>query len=365
MITTIDELHHHLYVAMQLEHATIPPYLLALYSIRPKSLTPVETGGPSNLDAYQVLRVVVVEEMLHLTLAANILNAVGGKPDLTGSGFVPKYPAFLPDGETDFMVDLQSFSRAAIKTFLKIERPAKAPSPDKILIPRERYTFVPFPRQPQMHYYSIGEFYEAIREGLNYLNDHLGPDKLFAGAHQSPEKQVGSKYYYSGGAALSEVTDLKSALEAARVIIEQGEGLGWDIYNDKGEIAHYYRFQELLLEQHYEKGDKPGNPTGPEFALDWNGVYPIKKNAQLSDYEQFPELKAAGVAFLQAYAHFLKLLTDAYNGQPQLLLEKAVPEMFNIRNKVNQLIRNPIPGMVGQNAAPTFEMGYLGAAVAA
>jgi hypothetical protein len=55
---------------MKVEHATIPPYLLALYSIHPGT----------NLDATQVLRVAVVEEMLHFTFGANLLNAVGGKP---------------------------------------------------------------------------------------------------------------------------------------------------------------------------------------------------------------------------------------------------------------------------------------------
>ena len=55
---------------MELEHATIPPYLTALYSIHP---TPTPTPP-------HILRVVAVEEMLHLTLVANVLNAVGGSP---------------------------------------------------------------------------------------------------------------------------------------------------------------------------------------------------------------------------------------------------------------------------------------------
>ncbi len=114
MINTLDDLHDYLDHAMRIEHATIPPYLLALYSIQPGT----------NLDATQVLRVIVVEEMLHLTLAANLLNAVGGKPNLTVPGFVPKYPAYLPDGEDDFQVHLQAFSEETVDTFLKIEAPA-------------------------------------------------------------------------------------------------------------------------------------------------------------------------------------------------------------------------------------------------
>ena len=127
-ITTLEDLRHYLYLAMQIEHATIPPYLLAIYSIHPMT----------NSDATHILRVVVVEEMLHLTLAANILNAVGGEPDLTVPGFVPNYPAFLPTGATDFQVDLQAFSEAAVDTFLKIERPPKPAKEEARVLSRQR-----------------------------------------------------------------------------------------------------------------------------------------------------------------------------------------------------------------------------------
>ena len=66
--------------ALRLEHATIPPYLTALYSLR----------AGSNSPAWHILRVVAVEEMLHLTLVANVMNAVGCKPNLTDPEFVPE-----------------------------------------------------------------------------------------------------------------------------------------------------------------------------------------------------------------------------------------------------------------------------------
>ncbi|MDB6056491.1 MAG: hypothetical protein JWO95_335, partial [Verrucomicrobiales bacterium] len=111
-----EDLQKYLQVAMQLEHATIPPYLTALYSINPE---PENRNGACS----DIIRAVVVEEMLHLTLAANLLNAIGGAPDLNAPGFVPKYPAYLPDGEKDFRVALQRFSKKAVETFLQIERP--------------------------------------------------------------------------------------------------------------------------------------------------------------------------------------------------------------------------------------------------
>jgi Ferritin-like len=351
-ITTVEKLREYLYHAMQIEHATIPPYLLALYSIHPGT----------NLDASQVIRVVVVEEMLHLTLATNILNAVGGKPDLTAPGFVPLYPAYLPDGETDFQVDLQPFSKDAIKTFLKIERPGKAPDEAKRMVSRHRISAAALgavPGDTDLQYYSIGEFYEEIVRGLKYLYDKKG-SKLFTGAF---ELQVGSEYYYSGGGKLFPVTDIKSAMAAANLIIEQGEGFDAGIFTETGELAHDFRFEQLQLGRYYAPTDKtPGKPTGPELKVDWDAAYPIKKNARLSDYQDSPELHAAAVAFNQSYADFLAFLTRAYNGEPKLLLE-AVPKMFTLRNKITQLIHNPIPG-TGENAAPTFEIAGGAAGVA-
>lgn len=70
------------------------------------------------------------------------------------------------------------------------------------------------------------------------------------------------------------------------------------------------------------------------------------------------ELYQAALAFNQSYAQFLALLTKTFNGQPQLLLE-AVPQMFRLRERITQLIHNPIPGKEGVNAAPTFEVAAL------
>jgi hypothetical protein len=68
LITEVGHLHYYLRQALKLEHATIPPYITALYSLKPGK----------NLEAFHIIRAVAVEEMLHLTLVANVLNAVGG-----------------------------------------------------------------------------------------------------------------------------------------------------------------------------------------------------------------------------------------------------------------------------------------------
>src|SRR5581483_7845426 len=157
-----DDLISYLHAAMALEHATIPPYLTAYYSIHPTT----------NSDAAHIIRVVAVEEMLHLTLAANVLNAIGGTPDLTRPGFVPSYPVYLPDWEDDFTVDLRSFSPEAVETFCKIERPGKASSADSRLVrtrQRARTVLASSPTVEGMRFFSIGEFYAEIIAGLEHV----------------------------------------------------------------------------------------------------------------------------------------------------------------------------------------------------
>jgi Ferritin-like len=351
-ITTREQLHDYLYAALQLEHATIPPYLTALYSIRPGT----------NADAYHVLRVTAVEEMLHLTLAANLLNAVGGAPDLSQPGFVPEYPAHLPDGETDFAVSLRSFSREALHAFLNIERPRQAPNESTRLLDRrehKRSRLAVTPEHPGMQFYSIGEFYAEIWRGLHHLHNELG-EELFCG---DPTWQVTPEYFYSGGGEIIPVTDLASAKRAIALISEQGEGFGGTVYDTEHELAHYYRFEQLTLGRYYQAGDQPGQPTGPPLHVDWDAAFPIKTDARLTDYPPDSEVYQAAAEFNRNYAEFLELLTRAYTGRPALLLD-AVVEMFRIRDQMTRLMHNPIPGQSHLNAAPTFEMALQPVAVA-
>lgn len=341
-IVTVEDLRDYLHIAMQLEHATIPPYLTALYSMYPST----------NADAYRVIRVVAVEEMLHLTLAANLLNAVGGTPDLSADGFVPVYPAHLPDGEEDFEVGTRAFSRDTIENFLKIERPALAED-DQRFVARDRSERALLPgvdaHEDDLHFYSIGEFYAEITEGIGRLHGAMGDD-LFCG---DPAHQVGPAYYYSGGGAIVEVTDGASAATAMRLISEQGEGLGGAIYDEEGELAHYYRFQQLLLGRYYQPGDRGGSPTGPPLEVDWDAVYPVMADAQLDDYTEPGDLRDAVLAHSTAYGEFLARLTEAFTGRPDLLMP-AVGDMFRIKELACQIMRNPMPGDAGVNAAPVF-----------
>jgi hypothetical protein len=344
-ITTIAQLHDYLYRGLKIEHATLPPYLIALYSLHPER----------NSDARHIIRVVAVEEMLHLTLVANVLNAVRGEPDLTKPGFVPRFPVVLPDGEDDFLVHLRPFGHQAVDTFLQIERPGQAPAEQHRIVAQKMADDVlaAVPGEPGLKFYSIGEFYEEIIRGINYLEDRARErgETIFTG---DPARQATPEYFYSGGGEIIPVTNRDTAIRALTLIAEQGEGLGGGIYDAEDELAHYYRFEQLKLQRYYQPGDQPGTPTGPPLTVDWQAAYPVKEDPRLRDYPKDSELRAAATEFNEQYASFLATLTKAYNGQPGLLLE-AVWEMFRIRDTMTRLIRNPIPGRPGLNAGPTFE----------
>ena len=74
-----------LQLAIQLELSTLPPYLIARWTIKEPN-TPVERS----------IRVVTREEMSHLGLACNLLVAIGGTPLIADERVVPRYPTKLP-----------------------------------------------------------------------------------------------------------------------------------------------------------------------------------------------------------------------------------------------------------------------------
>lgn len=363
LIQTVEDLHYYLIQAMKIEHATIPPYITALYSIKPGT----------NVTAFEIIRSVAVEEMLHLTLAANVFNAVGGdiKSTLTADDFIPQYPTTLPTGSTDFYVDLAKFCPETIKTFLQIERSKEEAEGDPIVGPRpNQKPFIQLREgDPQFSFYSIGLFYAEVIRGMEALYKKMG-DALFCG---DPKKQITPEYYYDGAGDIIAVTDIDTARRALTIIQEQGEGsrIG-KIYDADKLVSHYYRFEQLTInyqdgqdvtdgqyyvvdKDHLSQSDEPGNPSGSSFTVDWGAVYPLKTNAKLDDYKDQPELLQAAQDFQSAYSDFLAEIENSFDGHPEALLP-AVGGMFKLKYQAERLIKNPIAGMEGVNAAPVFRL---------
>src|SRR5438067_13201966 len=75
-----------LQAAIELEMSTIPPYLYAYWSI--------DQGQDPDRVA-STLRTVVVEEMLHMGIACNLLAAIGGQPKIAAADVAAGYPRVL------------------------------------------------------------------------------------------------------------------------------------------------------------------------------------------------------------------------------------------------------------------------------
>ena len=332
--TTINErvkaLHDHFQVALEIEHATIPPYLCALYSIK----------DGYNVEAAQIIKSVVIEEMLHMTLVSNILNAIGGHPTTSYKEFVPHYPTSLPYSDNSFIINLEKFSKPSIDTFRRIELPQ-----------RHEEIGVSFAISP---YHTIGEFYQELKvelEAVAALTD------LFTGDYSY---QITPEHYYGSGGEAIPVTDLKSAVKAMEEIVGQGEGIddsimdGDDEFGQIDELAHYFRFDEIAKERKYTATDSPkSGPTGAKLQVDWNQVYPMQLNPKMANHPDGSEVRQKMLEFNQTYMKLLRELDSAMNGQPQLLM-KAVVGMYDLKYQAIELMKVPF-GDGKMTAGPSFE----------
>jgi hypothetical protein len=200
-----EDLYPVLQAAIELEHATIPPYLTAAFSLKPGA----------NDAARQILLSIANEEMLHLTIAANLLNAIGGSPEIDKPGFIPLYPGKLPMMIDDgLVVGLRKATRPLVNdVFMRIEEP-EAPiviRVDPAMLPAVRAA----PAQPPFP--TIGSFYDALKSKIKALGDGI-----FQPSPPSNPQVIDNTWYAPD--LLFQIVDVESACRAIDVIVDQGEG---------------------------------------------------------------------------------------------------------------------------------------------
>ena len=161
-----------LQTALELEHATIPPYLVAAYSL----------DEEKNATIRELILDVAREEMLHMTLVCNLINAFGGAPELNSPDFIPKYPTHLPGAvQDDLVVPLAPFSMDVLQqVFMRIEEPEE-PQVFPVLA-----AAAIGPKQ------TIGEFYAQLRVLIQQ-----GGQTMFTG---DPLRQVERRIHDDRGA---------------------------------------------------------------------------------------------------------------------------------------------------------------------
>ena len=227
--------------AAELEHLVMLQYLFAAFSLKQ---TVDEGLTPETLAAVQRWRRTLLEisaqEMLHLALVQNLLTAVGAAPRFARPNFPMRAYAY-PAG---VRIELMPFGEAALRHFAFLERPDGMDVEDAegfeaiaqaVALPHDEHDEI----VPHLQEFdTIGQLYRSIEAGLVYLDERLGPARLFIGP---PSAQATEEHFR--WPELIAVTDLASARRAIDTIVEQGEGARGE-WRD----AHFGRLLGILDE---------------------------------------------------------------------------------------------------------------------
>lgn len=322
--TELDVVKDLLQQAIMLEHATIPVYLYALYSLEPSK----------NAMIAQIIQSVVIEEMLHMTLACNVLNALGGSPTIDSPDFIPTYPGHLPGGvESSLVVHLRPFSLTQLDTFLDIEQPDDPFEFRSLLAAEEGMT--------------IGDFYRGIEEKIVAL----GNEAFVPG----PRNQIGPDQMENSVV----VTDVASALQAINTIVEQGEGTTSTPKEVVGKrYAHYYRFMQIkkgrLLVQISTTGpvETQFAYVGPPVPFDPSGVYAAPDDPLSSTYPAGSQQAALNNRFNYTYTALLRSLHTTFNGAPDNL-GTSIGLMMSLKGQARDMMSGiPNPSVI---TGPSFQ----------
>ncbi|MER9227062.1 ferritin-like protein [Mesorhizobium sp. M0664] len=326
-ITDLASLRCALQNAIELEHSTMPPYLTAYYTLRGTS-----AGGA---EARRILHSIIIEEMLHMQLACNILNAIGGAPVINAPKFIPNYPGPLPmgiGGADGLVVGIKRYSKATVQnTFMEIEEPE---NPIHIPVKTPKLEAI----APSFE--TIGQFYTAIGDEITKQTN-----TIFTG---DPGRQV-------PGATI--VKDVDSALQAIATIVTQGEGTPTSPTDSSTEYAHYYRFEELFMGMRIVVD--PSSSTGYSFDPKQSIVVDdLADVTQMADNPRTIDMSSnwrAGQLANECDAIYTKLLNAlhiGFNGQPDWIDRNAVSVMFEFKNCIEELLQQQLAD--GFYAGPRF-----------
>ena len=315
-ISTVEDLRVHLQWAIQVELTTIPPYLYAMYSIK-----------DSGSEAADIMRNIVIEEMLHVALASNLLVSVGGQPRIYHEDVVPRYPCPVPHHREGLTVNLERCSVEFVRDVcMVIEQPEEVDA-----IPEDD------------NFDTIGQFYLSLENCFKKLCEP--PDhQVFA--ENDPRKQLTKGYIpeISDTGDLSLVTDLESALSAIQIIVEQGEGIRGSHYDDpsKQELAHYFKFERIA------DGDAP-----------LGDVWPVVKNPSTAGYSG--ALRDLSHLFNGCYSYMLAALEETFTitdsaKKHEIFFRGLYSVMTAVMPELAQMMmRQPISEGADENAGPSFE----------
>jgi hypothetical protein len=314
----LDWIKQSLQSAIELEYSTLPLYLSAMFSLEVQNYT-----------AYNTIRSVAMEEMVHMAIAANMLAALGGTPRIKDIRI--GFPVTgLPGGaEPDLHVGLAQFSKEQLKNFLRIE------IPQVLLSEMNRHETYP----------TIAAFYQAIRKAIVDNSEAVNAAVKAGG----PANQVGDDIGFSVIKYQPGVDPVESLCDAIDEILDQGEGTT-DLITAKAyesEESHYAKFAALLYGATYQEPNPRVQLSLKTEHLFFAGRavgWPKVVNTLAVPADGYAKILAldpnAGAvtkdlaAFDQAFSSILTALDNAWNGPAAAswkTLGGAVHSMVDLR----------------------------------
>lgn len=332
---TPAKLHRYLQNAIELEHSTIPPYLTALLSLRPGR----------NRRIGELLRRIIVQEMLHMCIAANILIAIGGKPAINTPGFVPTYPGPLPmQIGNGLVVGIEAFSMPLLKNvFMAIEQPE-----DEVPV-----HVLKAAREAEPEYATIGQFYDAIQAQIRAL----GPT-IFVTPTAPP--QVVAPHWFAPD-KLFVITDPDSACRAIDIIKIEGEGTSTSPFQSPHDPAHFYQFGAIVNGREViAMPGEPGKPpsyayAGAPIPFDPDGVWPLRANCRIADFKRGTDARTRIEQFAYNYSALLNALHLAFNGESDRF-DAAIGLMYDLRVLAVALMQTVADPQTGETVGPSYEL---------
>ena len=294
--------------AFELEFYTIPLYLTTLYSIK----------DGYNTEAYSIIRGVVMQEMLHILQAANLLISVGGRPIIDSATTAPRYPVTgLPGGVLPHLSI--SLKRASLdqlhSTLMAIEYPHK--------VVNAQYG------TDENFLHTIGQLYHELQNCLRFHGDSIFyPNRTSLQVRWPYSNDYGDVYI---------VHDLATGLRATEEIIEQGEGVqpGDPHGYARHELAHFFKFQEIVCGRGLVFYDVSNYTyTGDTLRFDDNGVWPMRDNPSSKGLDPSTRAYKESKMFHSTYRTLLRTLDQVFNGDPESISEAlAIMESLKVQAK--------------------------------
>jgi len=319
-----------LHTAIELEHSTIPPYLYAYWSVK-----------DDTSEAAMSLLEVAKEEMNHMAMACNIMNAVGGYVNCANPNFIPSYPTELPghsETVSSMKIGLHKLSKESIVGFLYIELP-RDPNDD---------------RDPQDGWTTIADFYLDILADIDELDDEDFNHGRQLNPTDSPD----------ASGILIPVQNKRDAKLCIAEIIEQGEGFSRAeelSFSESDSLEpHYYRFLDIYKSMggygevdldDFNTEELIAKVDDTQYQEFMKGIHKLISNPGKSDFDA-PLYDKENLKFNSLYSYMLdNMHTHKEKRHPDM--SAAIQTMFSLGR--HAVAMRSIHLGDGQLGGPSFE----------